>query len=182
MIKKLVVLGVLVAATSLLLLHTSCKSCNKDAKPATTDSVSTAPATPVNSINLPHADTTLIPILGQVLDEAFEASAKKDYAKFATYLLYHGPDERRFGNDTYNTKNATEKKIVSITSDVFNKWNRNVESREYLRVFELPQGDGSAVPVLEVVFVTSKTFNRKFFIFFQREEKYKIMEVSTNLQ
>lgn len=179
MIKKLAVLSVLVAVASLLLLHTSCKGCKKEEKPVTTDSVSARPSTaPINNINLPHADTSLIPILSQILDETFEASAKKDYSKLATSFVLVTPD----GFVPYTTKDKELKKLISITSEVLNKWNRGVEKREYLRVFELTQPNGMSLPVMEVIFASKKSFYRKFFVFAPLENgEYKVLDIVSNL-
>ena len=63
-----------------------CKSCKKSDAGQASHSDTTAASTntaPLNSINLPHADTSLIPILSKQLDAIFAASTAKDYNKMA---------------------------------------------------------------------------------------------------
>src|SRR3954470_23839089 len=84
---------------------TSCKSCKKAEPAQTITSDTTTHAVPLNTINLPHADTSLIPILTKVLNEAFDASIKKDYAQLASFIVYRGPDSLKFGYDVFNAKN-----------------------------------------------------------------------------
>jgi hypothetical protein len=180
MIKKVSALVILATVASLLFMHSSCKSCKKEDKPVSTDTTSVFTA-PVNSINLPHADTAVIPVLAKVLDEAFEASSKKDYNKLGSLIVYRGPDSTRYGYAVFNAKNSYDKKSLSITADVFNKWNTNVDSRDYARVFALAQPDGRTLPVLEVIFVSKKTVDRKFFGFLEINGEYKIADVTSNL-
>ncbi len=180
MIKKISVVAVLLAVASLLFTYSSCKSCKKEDKPVVTDTTSVS-TPPVNTINLPHADTAVIPVLAKVLDEAFEASGKKDYNKLGSLIVYRGPDQTRYGYSVFNAANKYDKKSLSITADVFNKWNRNVESREYARVFALDQPDGRTLPVLEVFFVSKKTVDRKFFGFLEINGEYKIADVTSSL-
>lgn len=132
--------------------------------------------------NLPHADSTLIPVVGKIVDEAMEASAKKDYNTLASLLVYRGPDNKRNGMDVYNPKNKNEKNIVRITGESFDKWNRNLQSKEYSRIFEMDQPDGRKLLVLEVLFITPKNINRKFFGFLKINDKYKIADVTSYLQ
>ena len=159
----------------------SCKSCKKEesAQAISTDTTSSVPIH--NSINLPHADTSLIPFLTQVLDEAFDASAKKDYSKLSSLIVYRGPDSLRFGYDVFNAKNKYDKNLVRITADVFNKWNKDVVAREYGRVFEMGQPDGRSMPVMEVIFASPKNMDRKFFGFLQIGEEWKIADVTSYL-
>jgi hypothetical protein len=178
MIKRLALLVVCITGTSLLLLHTSCKSCKKEEKPAvtTTDTVTTAP--PVSTISLPHADTTLIPVLSAKMDEVYSLSLKKDYNKLAECFVLVTPD----GFIPYNAKDKHQRKLISITSDVLNKWNKGVEQREYLRVFELTQPNGMKLPVMEVVFTSKSTFYRKFFVFAQvGETDFRVLDIVSNL-
>ena len=165
---------------SCLLFYSSCKSCKKET-PVTTVDTTVSSTAPVNSINLPHADTTVIPILSKILDEAFEASAKKDYNKLASLIVYRGPDSTRYGYDVFNAKNNYERKSLSITADVFTKWNSGVDTRDYARVFALNQPDGRTLPVLEVIFVSKKTVDRKFFGFLEINGEYKIADVTSFL-
>jgi hypothetical protein len=180
MVKKISVAFVLLIIASLLFVHSSCKSCKKEEPPVTVDTtaVSTRPA---NTINLPHADTAIIPVLAKVLDEAFEASGKKDYSKLGSLIVYRGPDSTRYGYAVFNAKNSYDKKSLSITADVFNKWNRNVDSRDYARVFSLDQPDGRTLPVLEVIFVSRQSVDRKFFGFLEIDGQYKIADVTSRL-
>lgn len=164
------------------LTQQSCKSCNK--KPVETISPidTTSPIEPIQSINLPHADTSFIPILGSVLDEVFDASEKKDFAKLGEYIVYRGPDSLKAGYGVFDTRNAFDKKVVKITSEVFNKWNKDLVSREYSRVFEINAGNGISLPVMEVIFVNKKTINRKFFIFQSTDGvDWKIAETTSYL-
>jgi hypothetical protein len=165
----------------LLFCLPSCKSCKKKEEPVASITDTASIPTPIHSINLPHADTTFIPILSAVLDGAFDASMRKDYKQLASYIIYRGPDTLKYGYDVFDAKNSFDKKIVKVTADVFNKWNNNLESRDYSRVFELPQGDGSSIPVMEVIFVTKKTVDRKFFLFQNIRDEWKIMEVTSYL-
>ena len=163
----------------------SCKSCNKPGTDSTTKTDSTAtPAVqaPLNNINLPHADSSLAPVLAKVLDDIFDASKKKDYAKLGSLLVYRGTDMKRFGYDVFNTKNAYERGVVKVTADVFNKWNNNCENREYARIFSLPQQDGREMVVAEVMFISSRGVSREFFGFLPLKEKdYKLIDVTSNL-
>jgi len=181
MIKKVSVFVVLIVTGSLLLVNSSCKSCKKEDKPVATDTTTVPGTPPVNTIDLPHADTSVIPILSAILDEAFDASSKKDYNKLASLIVYRGPDTKRYGYDVFNAKNNYDRKAVSITADVFNKWNKNVESRDYARVFALDQPDGRTLPVLEVIFVSPKSVDRKFFGFLEINGEFKIADVTSNL-
>lgn len=172
---------------ALLLLTTiqfsSCKSCKKDtpAETVKTDTVSTAPIIPTNTVNLPHADTTLIPVLAKVLDDAFAASAKKNYDLLGTMIVYRGPNEAKMGRGVFDATNKYDKAVVRITADVFNKWNKDVPAPEYGRVFSLSLPDGSSTPVLEVIFSSPKLFDRKFFVFLQMEDGWKIADISSNM-
>jgi len=95
-------------------------------------------------------------------------------------LVYRGPDETRAGS-VYNAANNYEKKVLTITADVFNKWNKNTTSREYARIFSYTQPDGSALPVLEVFFVSPKTIDRKFFLFTEIGGEFKVAEISSSI-
>jgi len=137
---------------------------------------------PVNNITLPHADTALIPVLSKILDDAFAASAQKDYNQLGSYIIFRGPDPKRLGRDVFNAKINYDKTIVRITSDVFNKWNRNVVSHDYTRVFNMDQPGGKTMVVLEVVFISNKSIDRKFFGFIKLNDDYKILDITSNLQ
>jgi hypothetical protein len=163
----------------------SCKSCNKadTSQTAHVDSAA-VPVVPqaANPINLPHADSSLAPVLAKIMDDVFDASKKKDYNKLATYLIYRGPDMKRFGYTVFNPKDAYERNVVRITGEVFNKWSNSSETRDYARVFELAQQDGRNMNVLEVIFVGKKGVNRKFFGFLPlTKDDYKIVDVTSNL-
>lgn len=182
MFKRLTALLLSSATLALLVVNSSCKSCNKEEKTATaidTTAVSVRP--PVNTINLPHADSSLIPVLTKILNDAFDASNKKDYKTLAQLIVYRGPDVKRYGYAVFDAKNPYDRKAVSITADVFNKWTRNVESMEYARVFALDQPDGRTLPVLEVIFISQRNLNRKFFGFLEINGEYKIADVTSNL-
>ena len=181
MIRKISVLGVLLFVVTTLLLFSSCKQCKKDTPPVVTDTTSVVSNTPVHSINLPHADSTLIPVLSKILDDAFDASSKKDYNRLASFIVYRGPDSTRYGYAVFNAKNNYDRKAVSITADVFNKWNRNIDNRDYARIFALDQPDGRTLPVLEVFFVSKKNVDRKFFGFLEVNGEYKIADVTSSL-
>ena len=159
----------------------SCKSCNKSNTPDITKSDTTTTSTPAHSINLPHADTSLIPVFSKILDEAFDASAKKDYDKLATYIVYRGINQARFGNDVFNTKHNDEKAVVKITSEVFNKWNAGIDTRDYPRVFDYSQPNTKPMMVLEVIFVSKKKIERKFFGFIKINDDYKIADVTSGM-
>jgi hypothetical protein len=167
---------------STVLYCSSCKSCKKEevAQTGVTDTTAFSPQ-PSNTLNLPHADTSLIPILSQVLDEAFSASAEKDYTQFASLLVYRGPDTLKFGYDVFNPKNSYDRNVLRITGEVFNKWNKDIDSREYARVFEMGQPDGRTMPVMEVIFVSKRSIDRKFFGFLQIKEQWKIADVTSYL-
>ena len=82
----------------------------------------------------------------------------------------------------FDVRNVFDKRVVKTTSDVFNKWNKDVESIEYPRVFEINRGDGSMLPVMEVIFVSKKFINRKFFIFQSRNGiDWKMAEITSYL-
>ena len=117
------------------------------------------------------------------MDDVFDASQKKDYARLASYLIYRGPDMKRFGYSVFNTKNAYEKAVVKITAEVFNKWNSNSETKDYARIFSLQQPDGRTMDVLEVIFVSKNGVDRRFFGFLPlTKDDYKIVDVTSNLQ
>ena len=80
---------------------------------------------------------------------------------------------------TYNT--PYEKQLVKITSDAFNKWGKDVESRDYNRIYDVPLPDGSSMPFLEVIFIGPKNTHRKFFGFLPVGEEFKIAEVTSTL-
>jgi hypothetical protein len=174
-------LTVCLVLLTILFYFSSCKSCKKEepAQQVVTDTTSFS--TPLNSINLPHADTSVIPFLSKVLDDAFDARAKKDYAKFASLIVYRGPDSLKFGYDVFNAKNKYDRNVLKITSDVFNKWNSNLSSREYARVFEMGQPDGRSMPVMEVIFISERNMDRKFFGFLLIKEEWKIADVTSYL-
>jgi len=182
MLKKVLTILLVGVSTCGILFTTSCKSCNKDKKEASSETkVDTAAAAPIRAINADHGDTSMIPILSKVLDDAFAASKQKNYAALAPYIVYRGPDSLRHGNDGFTLKNSYEKSIIKITADVFNKWNNNLESLDYGRVFELPQPDGRPMPVLEVIFISKKKVDRKFFGFLLVNGEYKIADVTSFL-
>lgn len=173
---------VAVLAVGLFTLN-ACKSCKKDKETPvvnTQDSSGTALNNMPNTLNLPHADTTMIPVLKEVLEKAFDASLQKDYNALAGYIIYRGPEEKRHGMDVFRNKGEYEKSIVRITSDVFAKWNTGLVSREYPRVFELQQPDGRPLLVMEVIFIYDKKVDRKFFGFLELPQKgYLIADVSS---
>lgn len=131
--------------------------------------------------NLPKADSVLIPILSKTLDDAFAASEKKDYATLASMIIYRGPDSLRMGYDVFNYKTSYEKSIVRITGETFNAWNKDVQTREYARAFEMPIPDGRTMPVLEVIFISRKSVNRKFFAFLEVNGQFRISDVTSYL-
>jgi hypothetical protein len=177
---KPILLFTTAALFAIMLYSSSCKSCEKEeAAQTTTDTTSFTPSP--NTINLPHADTSLIPILSKILDDAFDASAKKDFNQFASLVVYRGPDSLKFGYDVFNTKNKYDRNVVRITTEVFNKWNTGIESREYARVFEMGQPDGRSMPVMEVIFISKKNMDRKFFGFLLINEEWKIADVTSYL-
>jgi hypothetical protein len=173
-----------IAVLSIALAFSSCKSCNKTDTAVHTDSTS-VPIAPqaLNNINLPHADSSLAPVIAKVLDAVFDASRQKDYNKLASYLVYRGPDMKRLGYTTFNPKNAYERNVVRITGEVFNKWTSGCETIDYSRIFDLAQGDGRDMTVMEVIFVSKKGVNRKFFGFLPlQKDDYKIVDITSNLQ
>lgn len=174
------VIGIIISAG-----FSSCKSCNKGSDAANIHADSSAgPVAPhvQNTINLPHADSSLAPILSKVLDDAFEASRKKDYAKLASLLVYRGPDMNRFGYSVFNVKNNYERNVVRITAEVFNKWNSSCETKDYARIFALQQPDGRDMNVMEVIFVSRKGVDQRFFGFLPLDKgEYKIVDVNSNI-
>lgn len=180
--KKAIFILFIFVIGSLLFVLPSCKSCNKKEEvPALTADTTTFSLQPSNTLTLPHADTSLVPLLSAVLDDAFDASAKKDYNRLASLIVYRGPDERRMGYDVFTTKVKMEKGVVKATADVFNKWNSSADSREYIRTFEMDQPDGRTMPVMEVLFISSKKIERRFFGFFEINGQYKIADVTSYL-
>lgn len=159
----------------------SCKSCNKKSDSAQVSADTAQTATAVNPINLPHADTSLIPVFSKILDSAFEASSRKDYRTLGSFIVYTGPDANRFGKDVYNTKNSYEYNVMRITADVFNHWNSGLDSRDYSRVFEYNQPGAMDMQVLEVLFVSRKKVDRKFFGFIRIGDRYKVADVTSSL-
>ena len=171
---------------SSLLYFSSCNSGKKTDQATVTHTDTTHTAATIirpssfAAINLPHADSGLIPVVGKLLDEALEASTKKDYNTLASLLVYRGPDDKRNGLDVFNAKNKYEKNVTRITGEVFNKWTRNVESKEYSRIFEMDQPGNRKLVVLEVLFVTRTNINRKFFGFLKLKDEYKIADVTSS--
>jgi hypothetical protein len=108
-------------------------------------------------------------------------AARKITTNLVHYWFIAGLIPKRYGYGLFDAKNSYDRKSLSITADVFNKWNRNVEARECARVFALDQPDGRTLPVLEVIFVGQKTLDRKFFGFLEIEGEYKIADVTSNL-
>lgn len=178
--KWAMMLSIMLAVISLL---PSCKQCKKDKTDGTTTSDTTYVLNNpnINTIDAPHGDTTLIPVLSGILQQAFEAAQQKDYDKLSSLLVYRGADDKRHGSDIFNTKNAYEKSVVKITGEVFNKWTAGAESVEFARVFELPQPDGRTLQVIEVIIVFPKKIERKFFGFLQIGNDYKIADVTSYL-
>ena len=180
--KKFISFFFLISLGGLIFILPSCKSCNKkEETPVQTADTTKFSLQPSNTLTLPHADTSLVPVLSAVLDEAFDASASKDFNRLASLIVYRGPDERRMGNDVFTTKTKMEKGVVKATGEVFNKWNASAESREYIRTFEMDQPDGRTMPVMEVLFISSKKIDRKFFGFFEINGQYKIADVTSYL-
>jgi hypothetical protein len=184
MLKKKISASLLfITAVSVLGLLSACKQGHKDEEAkATVADTSIKAAAAVSPINLPHADTSLIPVFSKIVDDAFDASAKKDYTKLASLLVYRGTDEKRFGYDVFNARNANELAVVRITAQVFNKWNSGVESKDYPRAFELDQPGEQKLEVLEVIMVSKKKIDRKFFGFLKIKDAYKIADITSNLQ
>jgi hypothetical protein len=184
--KRFSILGIVAFVLISSIALQSCKGSNKkdDAQVTQTDSTHAfvAPPSVLGGPNLPHGDSTLVPILSKVLDEVLDASKNKDYTKLASYLVYRGPDTKRFGYDVFNAKNAYDRNVVRITGEVFNKWNKDVESKDYARIFSMQQPDGRAMNVMEVIFVSKKGVNRKFFGFIDfGQGNYKIVDVTSDL-
>ena len=161
----------------------SCKSCSKDkqAEVPKSDSIPQSTFVPNNTLTLPHTDTSLIPVLSKVVDDAFDASEKNDYNALGKLLVYRGPDESKFGYDVFDARNKYDRNLLRITADVFTKWNKGVETRDYTRAFEMGQPDGRTMPVLEVVFSAPKKIERKFFGFLLINDEWKIIDVTSYL-
>jgi hypothetical protein len=83
--------------------------------------------------------------------------------------------------DVFNPKNNYDRNVLRLTSEVFNKWNTDIDSKDYSRVFEMPLPDGRNMPVMEVIFVSKKSVDRKFFGFLQIKEEWKIADVTSSL-
>lgn len=181
MVKKLLIAVLAVASIGAIGVFSSCKGCKKDAAVATVDTTATVSA-PVDMITTPHGDSSLIPVFAKLLDDAFAASKSKDYAKLASLMIYRGPEPTRHGQDIFSLKNSYEKGIVKVTADVFNKWTAQAETREYPRVFTMPQPDGRNMDVLEVIFIGPKKVDRKFFGFLPINGEYKIADVTSHLE
>lgn len=160
----------------------ACKQCNKKTETVAVPYDSTAVSLrPENSVEAPRADTSVIPMLAEVLDKVFEVSVKKDYSALGNMLVYRGPDQNRLGVEVHSLKNNYDKTIVRITGETFAKWKKTSTTIEYGRVFEMPQAGGSAMLVLEVLFVGEKSLNRKFFGFVIIGEEFKIIDVTSYL-
>lgn len=172
-----------VFALALMVVLPSCKSCKKPKEETTvvTDTTSNIPLTNSGTLTTPHGDSALIPVFAGILEQAFEASRKKDYETLSSLVLYRGPDMQRHGTDVFRIKNSYDKTIVRMTGEVFSKWTTGTESIDYTRVFELPQPDGRTLEVLEVIIVYPKKIDRKFFGFLQVDGTYKIADVTSYL-
>lgn len=188
--KKLILAGVaalLIVAAGVGYYFWKQKKSNNDALVIAADSTALNMPTTQGGVpmldlsNLPKADSVLVPILTQILDEAFDAAERKDYNALAPMIIYRGPDSLRMGYDVFNYKSSYEKSIVKITGETFAKWNKDVQTREYARAFEMPIPDGRTMPVLEVIFVSRKSVNRKFFAFLEVDGKYRISDITSYL-
>lgn len=183
MFKKLLIVTLAVFAIGTISIFSSCKGCKKDAATTTVDtSATTGSSAPVDMITTAHGDTNLIPVFTKLLDDAFAAGKNKDYATLAAMMIYRGPEPNRHGTDVFTLKNSYEKGIVKTTAEVFTKWNANVVSKEYPRVFTMPQPDGRNMDVLEVIFIGPKKIDRKFFGFLKAGNDYKIADVTSYLE
>lgn len=182
MVKKYVLAVLVVASIGGITVFSSCKGCKKDTPVAIPVDTTATVSAPIDMITTPHGDSALIPVFVELLDEAFAASKAKDNAKLASLLVYHGPDERRYNQDVHALKDKYEIGIVKTTAEVFNKWNANVQSREYPRVFNMPLGDGSSMEMLEVMFISPKKVHRKFFGFQQINGEYKISNITSRIE
>lgn len=182
MVKKYLIAILVVTCIGGISVFSSCKGCKKETPAATPIDTTATVSTPVDMITTPHGDSALIPVFVQILDEAFAASKAKDNAKLASLLMYHGPDEKRHNLDVHALKDKYEIGIVKTTAEVFNKWNANVESREYPRVFSMPLPDGTSIEMLEVMFIGPKKVDRKFFGFEQINGSYKISNITSRME
>lgn len=174
-----VALGVLVLALIIGGGYWYKTSYKKEETPAVMIDTTAVSLKPSGTLTLPHADTSVIPLLTKVLDDAFASSAAKDYNTLGSLIVYRGPDQNKHGYDVFNAKNSFDKAVVKTTADVFVKWNNGVESVEYSRAFELPQPDGRTMTVLEVIFVSPKNIDRKFFGFLLINNEWKIADVTS---
>jgi hypothetical protein len=178
---KVLLTGIMILLISALFSTSSCKQCKKEQQPVSTTDTTAAPNLNVNTIDAPHGDTSLIPVLGGILEHAFALAQTKDYAALGAQMVYRGPVEQRHGVDVFDVKNSYDKNIVKVTAEVFNKWTTGAESLEYARVFQLPQPDGRTLEVLEVIIVYPKKIDRKFFGFLLINNEYKIADVTSYL-
>ena len=182
--KIVLVVAVCAMLLSLIIMLPSCKSCNKpkEVTPPASDTI-TVPTTNMNTgtLTTPHGDSTLIPVFTDILEKAFAASKAKDYENLGSLMVYRGSDKKRHGLDEFRTKNAFDKSVVKVTAEVFSKWSSGAESVEYTRVFQLPQPDGRALQVMEVIFIHPKKMDRKFFGFLEIDGSYKIADVTSYL-
>lgn len=182
MLKKPGIVFLVVLLGACTVYFTGCKGCKKEEETTTTATTDTT-ANNLNNVALPpRGDTTLIPILTQVLDSAFNFSAKKNYAGLASLMVYRGAEQNRAGTDVYTLKTKDDKEVVKITAEVFNKWNGSAEGREYIRIFEVPTMNGVGMVMLEVIFVGKADFNRKFFGFLKVNGNYRIAEIISSLE
>lgn len=182
MVKKLLIVFLAVLGVGTIGLFSGCKGCKKETPATTTVDTAATTSTPVDMITTAHGDSSLIPVFAKLLDDAFAASKSKDYAKLASYMIYRGPEPARHGKDVFSLKNSYEKGIVKTTAEVFNKWGANVENYEYPRVFTMAQPDGRNMDVLEVIFISPKKVDRKFFGFLKVNDEYKIADVTSYLE
>lgn len=173
--------SLVIVLVAVLMLH-SCKNNSKTETPTNNIPVdTTAVSNVLQSIDLPHADTAVIPVLTQLLDQAFTAAAAKDYNTLGKLIVYRGENAQRHGYDVFNATNAYERKVVLITAGVMNKWKSSSESVDYARAFQLPQPDGRTMMVLEVYFVSKKFLDRKFFGFLEVNGAYKIADITSEI-
>jgi len=159
----------------------SCSSCNREEKTdqSASDSSSVAPTLPV--VNYVRADSSLRQPVEDALQDVFRYSRQQDFAKLGELMMYRGGDPNRMGVDYFHVQNKDERKIVQITSTVLNKWMTEADTFYTTRFLEVPADEQRSLLVLEALFVSKNNTHRKFFAFYNLDNRYTLLDISSAL-
>lgn len=171
----------LIVSWVILLNMSSCSSCNREDKTdkSSTDSTSVSPALPV--VNYTRADSSLRQPIEDALQQVFRYSQQQDYARLGELMMYRGGDPNRMGVDYFHVQNKEERKIIQITSNVLNKWISEADTFYTTRFLEVPADEQQSLLVLEALFISKNNTHRKFFAFYNLDNRYTLLDISSAL-